>query len=96
MAIRIVCINKAGGYHEDPHEAISHLGWVEDGTGKTGRTTRLVMYDWLIQGGDAYVVGGGSRVGVIGAVNSRGTKYVKTVPDRTTQDNLLRLPECGV
>ena len=38
MSIRITCINKSGGYHQDPHHAISHLGWVEDGQGRQGRT----------------------------------------------------------
>jgi len=95
MAVRVICINKAGGYHEDPHEAISHLGWVDEQTRQTGRTTRLAMYDWLQAGGEAYVVGGATRVAVVPAVNSRGTRYVKTVPDWTTSDNLLRLPECN-
>ena len=30
MTIRITCINKDGGNHENPNVAISHLGWTED------------------------------------------------------------------
>ena len=40
MANRITCIDNANGQHENPYVAISHLGWEEDGTGKTGRTDR--------------------------------------------------------
>lgn len=47
MSIRITCINKSGGYHEDPHHAISHLGWIADGTGNTGKSTRLEIYEWI-------------------------------------------------
>lgn len=47
MAIRVTCINKSGGYHADPHHAISDLGWVQDGTGKTGKSTRLEIYGWI-------------------------------------------------
>ncbi len=95
MAIRITCINKAGGYHEEPHEAISHLGWVMDGSAEKGRSTRLQMYDWLsVRGNSAYVQVGTVKVDVITAVTSRGTKYVKTRPDFTPKDNLLKLPEC--
>ena len=46
MSIRITCINKDGGYHENPHVAISNLGWVEDETAKTGKTARLLRTPW--------------------------------------------------
>lgn len=35
MAIRIICIKKANGDHENSYVAISHLGWIEDGTNKS-------------------------------------------------------------
>lgn len=95
MALRITCINKAGGYHEDPHEAIQFLGWINEVSQETGRSSRLDMYEWIVAGGEAYV---GTRLGrprVIAAVTSRGTKYVKTVANHTTSDNLLSLPECA-
>jgi hypothetical protein len=95
MAIRITCIRKASGYHENPYVAISHLGWVEDGSGSTGESTREVMYDWIEnKGGEAYVLGGGSRARVYGAVSPAGTRYVKTEPNDTSADNLLKLQEC--
>jgi hypothetical protein len=94
MSIRITCINKAGGYHEDPHEAIQTLGWQHEQDASTGRSTREVMHDWVKQGGQAFVVSGSHRAPLIALTNSRGTKYVKTKPDGVTDDNLLNLPEC--
>lgn len=96
MSVRITCINKPGGYHEDEHHAISHLGWAEDGTGKTGKSTRLEMYDWIRnQGGDAYVLDSkGNKAKVETRENQNGTKYVQAYADRVWTDNLLALPEC--
>ncbi|QMV19997.1 hypothetical protein GOB94_15900 [Granulicella sp. 5B5] len=45
MSIRITCIKKSNGYHEDRHHAISELGWTNEQTNETGRSTRLEMYD---------------------------------------------------
>jgi len=96
MAVRITCINKDGGNHENPHAAISDLGWVEDGSGQSGKSSRLQMYDWIKhQGGYAYVrdgYGNSARVGT--AETPRGTKYVRTYRDQVWSDNLLALPEC--
>ena len=95
MAIKITCINKSSGVHENPHVAISYLGWVEDGTGKTGKSDRLTMYDWIKGGGVAYVKDSRGDVAyLIAEISSRGTKFVKTKPDGTKADNLLSLPEC--
>lgn len=35
------------GYHEDPHHAISELGWINEQTHETGRSSRLAVYDWI-------------------------------------------------
>jgi hypothetical protein len=96
MSIRITCIKKDNGYHENPHVAISELGWVEDGTNETGRSTRIRIYDWIKnEGGVAYVTDSiGDKAYVTTAISASGTKYVKTIADNTTADNLLKLPEC--
>lgn len=95
MAIRITCIRKSGGHHENPYVAISHLQWVADGTATTGEWTREKMYDWVErEKGKAYVQFGSSRADVLGAISARGTHYVKTEPNNTERDNLLKLPEC--
>jgi hypothetical protein len=96
MTVRISCINKANGLHENPYVAISHLNWVQDETGKTGRSTREEMYTFVEdQKGTAYVQSGSSRAVLMGAVSARGTNYVKTVANDTSRDNLLKLPECS-
>lgn len=95
MAVRITCINKANGQHENPYVALSHLRWVNDGTGRTDKSTREQMYDFVVkQNGEAYVATGLTRARLIGAISPRGTRYVKTVANNTERDNLLELPEC--
>lgn len=96
MAIRITCINKEQGHHQDPHHAISKLGWIEDGTNKTGKSSRLEIYDWLkSQGGAAYVLDrSNNRAFVYPKENAYGTKYIQTYADHVWTDNLLSLPEC--
>jgi hypothetical protein len=95
MSVRITCINKDGGNHYNPHEAISHLGWVNESTGGTGKSTRLAMYDWIESGGEAYVkdaYGNTAKVGT--AETETGTKYVRTYSNSQWTDNLLALMEC--
>jgi len=98
MAIRITCINKSGGYHQDPHHAIENLGWTNEENGKNGKNTRLEIYDWLKnQGGQAYVTDrAGHRAYVFPRENTNGTKFVQTSADRIWTDNLLTLMECAV
>lgn len=96
MAVRITCIKKDSGNHENRHVAISTLGWINESTGERGRSSRLRMYDFVVnENGKAYVVDAyGDYAYLTGAISSRGTKFVKTVPDETKADNLLALPEC--
>ncbi|MEA3539913.1 MAG: DUF3892 domain-containing protein [Pseudomonadota bacterium] len=96
MTVRITCISKDGGNHENPYSAISDLGWIEDGTNKTGKSTRLQMYDWIKnKNGKAYVRDANGATAWVGTAESaRGTKYVRTYRDSTWTDNLLALPEC--
>lgn len=96
MAIRITCIKKSGGYHSDPHHAITDLAWVNDGTGERGTSTRQQVYNWLkSRGGEAYVVDRkGNKAYVFPRENLHGTQYVQTAADRVWTDNLLALPEC--
>ncbi len=96
MAIRIICINKEHGYHQDPHHAIQNLGWTNEEDGKTGKNTRLEIYNWLKnQGGKACVTDqNGNRAYVYPRENANGTKFVQTYADNVWTDNLLSLPEC--
>lgn len=94
MSIKITCINKDNGNHENPNLAITHLGWISDVNGNSGRTTRLDIYDFIKKGNYVYVERFGNKVKVITAETTNGTKYVKTESDSTTTNNLLSLPEC--
>jgi len=96
MSIRVTCINKSSGYHADPHHAISDLGWVNEQTGATGKSTRLAVYDWISrEQGVAYVQDSrGNRATVGTREHANGTKYLQTYADKVWTDNLLALPEC--
>jgi hypothetical protein len=48
MSIRITCITKAGGDHENPYVAISRLGWVNlFNPAEKNSSTRQEMYDFV-------------------------------------------------
>ncbi len=94
MAVRIKCITKDNGDHENPHVAITSLTWVNPTTGESGTSTRAEMYDYVNGGKLAYVERGGLKVYLEARISTHGNKYVRTIPDGTTVDNLLKLPEC--
>ena len=96
MAVRITCVNKEGGYHQDPHHAISDLGWINEENGKNGKSTRLDMYDWIKnKNGIAYVLDRwGNKAYLVARESTHGTKYVRTIADNVLTDDLLSLPEC--
>lgn len=96
MAIRITCINKSNGYHEDPHHAIERLGWVNEQTGERRNSSRIEIYNWLQNKANvAYVVDSrGNRANVFPRDNGRGTHFLQTFSDGIWTDNLLALPEC--
>ena len=96
MAIRITCIKKSGGYHQDPHHAIQYIGWLDEATGKTGENTREEIYNWLKnQSEKAYVKDRNGNKAYVGTrENQNGTHYLQTYADGVWTDNLLALPEC--
>ena len=97
MSIRIICISKAGGYHENPYLAISKLGWHDEMYPFYKKFwTREEMYDFVSKGGLAYVYdkSGLLKSKLIAIISPRGTKYVKTEANSSLQDNLLSLNEC--
>ena len=95
MSVRVTCINKASGHHEEPHEAVSHYGWVDESTKNTGRSDRQVMVDWVKQGNKAYVRDAqGNTAYCAVRKSSRGTEFLQTYADGKYTDNLLSLPEC--
>lgn len=95
MSVRITCINKDFGDHYDSHEAISHLGWVDESNQKTGKSTRVEMVKFIEGGGQAYTKDSFGNVAyLVVRVSRSGNKYVKTISDGKETDNLLYLVEC--
>jgi len=95
MSIRITCINKDGGNHYDPHEAIMRLGWIDESNNQTGKSTLVEMISFLEKGGQAYVRGASGTIASLVVRTSRfGNKYVKTIANGKETDNLLYLLEC--
>lgn len=94
--IRITCINKDNGNHDNPHEAITFLGWLEDGTGLQGKWPRIRMYNWIKdENGVAYVNdSAGNKVYVQTAESRNGNPFVRTIADGRETNNLLSLMEC--
>jgi hypothetical protein len=95
MSVRITCIKKSGGYHENPYEAISTFGWTNEQTGESNSTDREQMWKWVTEGGEAYVRDAYGNVAWVRAkTNSRGTHFLQTEADGKPSDNLLHLNEC--
>ena len=96
MAVRIVCINKSGGYHENPHEAVTHYGWQNEANGETGKNDRQSMVNWVKNdNGTAYVLDSlGNKAYCYVNTSRSGTEFLQTYADKTLTDNLLKLNEC--
>lgn len=95
MVIRITCIKRSNGDHINPYEAISSLGWISDKHPITVVTSRSDMCDFVDRGVQAYVqTEDGDVAFLITDKLPDGTRYVKTIPDDSTADNLLKLPDC--
>ncbi|GGB90104.1 DUF3892 domain-containing protein [Knoellia flava] len=89
MAIRFTHIHLSGGTQ---HQHITHLWWVNPGTGATGDNTRAALVAWIEQGNAAFVGTGADRVQVGVVDPPSGPKYLRTYADRQWTNNLLALP----
>lgn len=94
MAVRIIAIQKDGGNHYNPYEAISAYKWVLEQTGETKITNRPDMVAWVESGGRAYVSSSEGTVDCFVNRSSAGTKFLQTNADSRSSNNLLNLPEC--
>lgn len=95
MSVKITCINKDNGDHYDPHEAITHLGWINENTSKSGKCSRDDMIRFLEKGYRAYVKDAWGNIAYLVVRISRfGNKFVKTIADGRESNNLLELLEC--
>lgn len=96
MSVKITCIRKDNGNHENPFAVISSMNWINEDTLETGNSTREQIYEFVTkQGGNAYVRDvDGNKAALEGRTTREGTNYVKTLADDVKSDNLLWLPEC--
>jgi hypothetical protein len=94
MAIRarIQCINKSD--RDNPWERITHAGGTNPDGQRWHRTQEQIIAWIENREYEFYVMVGNHEVDVVVAKSTWGNKYIKTVPDRDTPDNLLSLPEC--
>lgn len=93
--IRITCINKDQGNHNNPHEAISRFGWVNIANGAIGHSSLEEMVSFVERGGKAFVEDAfGSKVNLMVRQSVHGRKFVQTYANGKLTDNLLTLPEC--
>lgn len=94
MSVRITCITKDNGNHDNPHEAISHFGWTNESTGESDIATRAEMVDFLDkQKGQAYVKNG-TKLAYCYTRQGKHGRFVQTYSDNTPTNNLLELREC--
>jgi len=98
MAVRITCIKKDNGNHNNPHEGITDFGWINEETRATGQNTLLQMVHFFEkQNGKAYVKDNFGNIAYVGIVTTNlGNKYLRTYSDGKWTDNLLALDECKV
>jgi hypothetical protein len=93
--VRIICINKDGGNHNNPHEGITHYGWHSYITGNSDKLERADMVTWIEKGNKAYVQDNlGNKAYCTVRESPAGNKFLQTVSDSKYTDNLLSLPEC--
>lgn len=72
------------------HEHIEGYAWENTADGKSGKSTKPVMVDWINRNGPAKVRDLGSNVDVL--VVNANPPYLRTQANSRPTDNLLRLP----
>lgn len=91
---QVRCINKK--QHSNPHERITHIGGISNGTRwkissddaiKGIETGQWAFYVEQVYNGQVYTA-------EVEVASRNGRKYLKTKNDGESPDNLLSLPEC--
>lgn len=89
----VECITIDNGSQYDDCRCIQTIGFPSQSGGIASRTPAQV-YDMVEKDGDTVVVSqNGKETEVHGALNG-ATKYVKTKPNDTKEDNLLKQDSC--
>ena len=93
MAVRCTYRKMNGG---SGHEHIASLGWVVDGTGKEGESTRDQIVAFIEQNGPTALYCPDQAGGTSAWVNVHTNGYVRypqTIADGRWTNNLLALPQ---
>jgi Protein of unknown function (DUF3892) len=86
-SLQVTCITKRGN-HYNPHERIAAIG----GAGWYHAEDQAIAN--IERGINSYYVSVGGRTVPVIVATHNGRKYLKTVADGYSPDNLLALPEC--
>ncbi|EHQ25895.1 DUF3892 domain-containing protein [Mucilaginibacter paludis] len=89
---QVSCINKRGS-HYSAHERISHIGGINHDNTRWKLTEDQAIKDIENKQYEFYVLVNGRSSDVIVA-SYQGCKYLRTIADGYSPDNLLSLPEC--
>ncbi len=97
-ARQITCVAKRDAL-DDPEENIKYVGGVHVPSGYYFMMDQSEVITRIESGEQFFVEGGGEKAQVIVKTHfppwaPQGTKFITTVADDTTADNLLSLPEC--
>jgi len=86
MAVKITCIKKDNGNHENPYVAITSMNWIDEKTQQSGTSNREAVYEFVKEGNEAYVKDSSGNKAILEAkVSPKGTKYVKQSPMMSSQ-----------
>lgn len=89
----VKCVEIDQGSQHDDCRCIEQVGFPAEGGGTATRTPAHV-YDMIEEDGDTVIVEHqGDQTEVVGATHGT-TKYVRTEPNDTEEDNLLKQPSC--
>ncbi len=98
QAIKITAITpKPGTPASDPvsaHLSIENFEWVNEQNQQTGRSSRALMFDWIVnKKGRAYIKKNDGKVVFIFGANAPTGQYIRSVEDGKWTDELLSLPQ---
>lgn len=92
--VKIIGIRKQSGTYDNPHMGIALFRWVNEQAQSTGETSRLGMYNWIVnKKGQAYIRDAqGNRVYIFAVVSPSGQLYLRAAKDGVWSDDLLEVP----
>ncbi|WP_423745121.1 DUF3892 domain-containing protein [Haladaptatus sp. SPP-AMP-3] len=91
MAREVTCVTKDTGSSYDDCRCIKRIGYKIGSSSYSGTPSKI--HDDINNGKSYYVTNNGTRTDLIAAKHGL-TKYVRTEPNDTPNDNLLKQPSC--